>query len=366
MKRLVSLDLMRGFAILAMIFSHALIFGPFYPTQNPGEGGAPPIDVLVPGAPNEMTPPFFFFVTGMSLAVSLFIRITDRKQSLTRITRHVLIRNVVLILIGTLVTPLLGLMFRQSFAVSDIASSISHSFGNDVIAMIGWVNLLAFPLVFFLSWKTLLALTAGVFVLVSVVLSLVPNPFTSTLLTSLLLTGDFSALKTLPIALLGGALGKTLVEKKKSIGKWAGALGLLAFALFLVTLQFLGGGIGFGGGRKLYHFAFAMTVGFCLMALGLFKIIENRGFKLIPVAVVGRTALWVYIAHEILLGFLVIVIPHNPNALITWVYGFLPIAILWPFAYIYARWRWGNPADQYEEPIRDSTSERLERKFTKN
>jgi fucose 4-O-acetylase-like acetyltransferase len=328
LRRLVSLDAIRGIGILVMMIAHGMIFA-----GAPAPGGEAQAPLMqAPEDPLATAFPFFFFITGISLAVSLHRR--KESQSLPLITRHVVIRCGLLILVG-LILSLLAWPGGLSFIAN----------GREPVAMIGLAYLIAFPLVFFLSWQALLALTGVVFALVAMVL---PSPLIPLLLGFLappLFTGPFSAFKTLPLALLGGSVGKKLVAQQGKMKRWLITSGVVIWGSSLVGTLIYGEPI--QQSRSLYYFAIPMNGGLGLIGLGVFKLLEDRGFKLVPLTVLGRTALLVYMAHLILLAFFRMAIPHEPS--IQWILFFsvLATAILWPAAYLYAKWRWKNFADQY-------------------
>jgi peptidoglycan/LPS O-acetylase OafA/YrhL len=336
-RRIASLDAVRGFAVLFVIFAHASVYGPFYPG-----GDAPSTAVLNPSSPVEMGVTYFFFVTGISLAVSLHNRQKNRNQSLNQITKHIIKYYGMLVLIGIFINPLVGVITENPIVFSSITNRIYGSFGKDEICMIGITDLVVFLFVYYLSWKVLFTLSSASFTLTSLILSFSLYPDLP-ILSALLFTGDFALFKTFPLVLLGGVVGKKLLEGKKSFAKWASVIGIVTFIGFLVMLEFLGGGIDISGARKLYWFAFAMTVGFGFMILGLFTFLENRDLNLTPITVLGRLALPVYVISQIVLQVLIGFIPPCPDLGLSIIFGISEAAIIWGAVYLYAKWRW--PSD---------------------
>jgi len=358
MKRLAVLDSMRGFAVLGMVELHigylASMLGLI------GSGGSsffkvpPPSTYDLPLATGIF---FFFFVTGISLAVSIARR--SEKGSFSTMARRVVLRYGGYYLSAIIVELILLYSFiwmglPQPTNIMIILGGAASYFS--AVQGLGIAAILAFPLILFLPWKKLLTASIGVALVVGLVLYLIlffkvplywvpPNLFIVPL--NPFLTGYFSALKGLSVILLGATVGKLIVEgrdiKKKII--LIGAPISLGYTIVPAILN--------SGLQHLmapiwsYPHAIPFICGSCLFLLGLFQILEARNHSLSPLRVLGRLSLTVFYAHFlILLPILYTLKLLKIDITFGLLIGFVVLTeiIVWIAAYFYSKWRWGSPS----------------------
>ena len=334
MKRLAFLDSIRGFAILIMMVIHAFSFSMFDPSQgeqylNP----AMPI-VRAPGDPLATVFGIFFFVTGISLAVSIHNR--RKRQGFPAMLRHSAFRALFLIAAGIMIT-----------LPSNIPDLPFFLNGREPISLIGLADLFALPFVFLLSRRSLLLLSAVSFFGVT---ALLVSPFAPGLFlgaTPLMLTGPYAVLKTFPIVLLGAAIGSHVMTKGLMPKKWFLISGTAMLAAYVLLSTFIYKGE--YAPHTVYYFTIPLVAVVGLLGTPFFELAEERRMKLLPLAVFGRTGLFVYATQIAILALFVQYVPHPPGiASFIFLTG-LTLAILWPISYMIAKKRWGNLRETYGE-----------------
>ncbi len=335
MKRLAFLDSMRGFAILIMMVLHAFSFSMFDPSQGAQYLNPEMPIVRAPGDPLATVFGIFFFVTGISLAVSVYNR--RRRQGFPAMLRHSAIRAFFLVAAGVSMIALPSMSLDLTFFLN----------GREPISLIGLADLFALPFVFKLSWRRLLALSVGSFFAVAALLT---TPFANNLFlgaTPLILTGPYAILKNFPLVLLGATIGSHVMTEGLIRKRWliiSGAAMLATYAMltnFAYTGEF--------PPHSVYYFTIPLVAIVGLLGTPFFEMAEEKKIKLLPLAVFGRTGLFVYAAQIAILALYVLYVPHEAGISTFLLLTGLTIAVLWPISYAFARKRWGNLRETYGE-----------------
>lgn len=232
---------------------------------------------------------WFFFITGTSMAFMLDRR--KRTEDWSSITRHAMLRYSLLLAIGAFVSLIL-LNPKQLWLWENPVSGI------------GLTDIVAFPLVYMLNWPALLV-AAGILTAVTpfVVLSAVPSSLagTSTVLVSnIIFVGTYSLTKTLPVVLVGAALGKHLAGGGRLRWQFT-ALGVAALAISIAAMAILPVRAVFG---LFYYGNILMTIGIVLLQLGMADFFVRRRVPLQIFVVLGRAALLTYVLSFILIALL--------------------------------------------------------------
>jgi uncharacterized membrane protein len=342
-KRLKSLDALRGIAILAMLPFHMLTYGGY--VEVDGGGTEQAITLLV-----EFDPPLatglilFFFLTGMSLAVSFSKR--REQQSPFVMWRRVLLRYGGYIL-GGIISEfiLLSIFFQIPITVENLTMIASGQTFSGPIIGLGLAAILTFPLIQGFSGKKLLvvSLIGGALLSGLLYFFLVPQSslsFSSEM--NLLLTGWFGVLKGVPMVLAGGAIGK-LIGEGKWFQKYIFPIGSVIGVAYIIIPTLLGSGM--------LHILFAVwayphavlfTVGISICLFGILHRFEARNFRISTAfSVLGRSSFYVFYGHWFILGVLLIWIGSQVNVLFL---TLLATATIWIITYVYSRKRWGNPS----------------------
>lgn len=351
-KRLASLDAMRGIAILFMIPFHILLFGQMMGGAGGGLGGIENAQLFVV----DFNPPLgtglilFFFVTGMSVAVSLARR--RERQSPLELGRHLILRYGNYALIGVLVETIFmfllgGTLIEGSFV--EILQEIIFGFGiSGPIVGLGLGAILSFPLILYLPWKKLMIAAAVLASLVGVVLySILPvySFIPPISIITFLYTGLFSLLKGLPMILLGAAVGK-LVLDGRDFKKIFIIVGSVITAAYIIIPTLLGTGmLHVLMAAWVYPHAIIFIVGMSLLMFSFFHILETRKTNLTAIKVLGRSSFYVYYGHFIIFFAALQVIGFG-NLSMGLMFGLMIVitAIIWTFFYFYSKWRWGPPS----------------------
>jgi uncharacterized membrane protein len=366
-RRLRALDAMRGIAILAMIPFHIVIYGGALLWSGGGLSEQDLLHLTEQLVVVELRPPLttglsiFFFVTGMSLAISTAQRRDE--QSPLALWRHVILRYGGYVLVGIvsefIMWTLLSVQANAQINFGELVNAIVSGGGEPIIGL-GLAAILTFPLIVHWSWKKIVATSLGVMLIVSFVLYFVMLPqgaslyyFNSDLSSfspipmpvSLLLTSSFATLKGVPIILLGAAVGR-LVLSGKDLKKMFILIGGGISGAYMLVPTLLGTGLL----HMLlvswtYPHAMLFTVGMSLLTLGMFQAFEARNMNVNAFTVLGRSSLLVYYGHLMLMFSVLLLIGFEKITLE--VLGGLMVAvtvIVWILVYFYSKRRWGNPA----------------------
>jgi uncharacterized membrane protein len=350
-RRVASLDVMRGFAVLAFITVHISVFAILFGLVN-AQGGftftpLPPATFEWPLATGLL---YFFFVTGVSLAVSLSIK----KKSFSVFGRRVILRYGIYLVSAMILDLAMNYIIslyvgynNWPWTVDGVLTEPS-SFFTPVVGL-ALSAILAFPFVFYLSWRKLLALAIGEASLVSLILYLYPvhtyfggltplNPF---------LTGYYSMLKGFPIVILGAVIGKLMMDGK-DLKKTMTIVGALISILYVIVPALLGSGL-----EPLatpiweYPHATLFLSGSCLFLFGLIQLIEARHINLSPLRVLGRFSLYIFYGQFLLLPSILLPL-ESLGIKVTFELllglDFVSLIVIWILAYVYSKWRWGNPS----------------------
>lgn len=351
-KRLASLDAMRGFAILSMIPLHVLVFGTLWAgggewSVTSGEG--PPLFVVELQKPLATGLIIFFFVTGMSLVFSMAKR--RESQNLLRMERHVVFRYGLYVVAGVTFEAVMWLLLTQGELnlLSLLPAIFAGATFSGPIIGIGLTAIVAFPLIYYLSPKRLVILAAVLALSVGFTLYYVLLPATTSLpevsvLNPLIIEG-WSILKSLPIMLVGASVGK-LVLSGADMKRTFILVGSAITIVYTVVPTLYG--------SKMLHLAVAIwayphailfTVASALWLFGLFRVLEARNHTLTAARVLGRSPLLVYYGHWLLFfGLFIIIGSQNLSLSVLLALSIIGVAIIWPLTYLYSRRRWGNPS----------------------
>ncbi|NJL55579.1 DUF1624 domain-containing protein [bacterium] len=311
--RLAAVDIVRGYAMLAMLIVHAawrfpgvdfrLTYGWDHATSPPFSGslGVQQVIALI----LQMASPTFMLLSGFGLALFTLSRI-ERGWSVARVSRYMLTRGAVLIILD------LGVLSW------DLPPGVYfHTFSYAVLTSIG-LCLMAMALLHRLSLSTLAGLALLLMIITQAVYAVTPVPADSHMLRSLLLYPSpadpleigFPVLAWLPVMLLGYISG-TLV-KKHGVGlAWLTLrVALVSFAVW--GLVELGSGFGrLNSGHPLVmtkhppaldYLSFYMGVAFSLLYVHtrFAHMATWRVFRW--VALLGQTALFFFVTHNFALA----------------------------------------------------------------
>jgi hypothetical protein len=286
----------------------------------------------------------FFFLTGMSLAISFSKR--REQQSPFAMWRHVLLRYGGYVLGGIISELILvSLFFGEGIAVEFLTAIMSGQTFSGPLIGLGLAAILTFPLIQAFSGRKLLivSLIGGVLVSGLLYFFLLFQPslsFSSEM--NLLLTGWFGVLKGVPMVLAGGAIGK-LIGEGKWFQKYIFPIGSVIGTAYILIPTLLGSGM--------LHILFAVwtyphavlfTVGISICLFGVLNRFESRNFSVSTAfSVLGRSSFYVFYGHWFIIGVLLIWLGGQVNVLFL---TLLATATIWIITYIYSRKRWGNPS----------------------
>jgi uncharacterized membrane protein len=335
-KRLAFLDAMRGFAVLSMVPFHSILIVLFI--MGFGAEVAEREALVEFETPLATGLPLFFFVTGVSLVISLARRL--KRQSFPEVARHVVLRYGVYMLIGTAYTPILRSLLGRPVTIESIINL------RDPIAALGLAAILAFPLIHRLTWKQLVATASGLALIMGFVLALPQASSLHFFPVYIFFTNPWSVLKTFPLVLTGAAVGKLVLEGRE-MKRAMTSIGIAITAAYLIVPALTGSGsmlyIFFA--IWTYHHAILFIVGVSFFLFGLMRILEARRINLAPLTVLGRTSLLVFYLH-LTLGLVIFLPIGAENLSMGLVAGIIVgiTAVVWIFCYFYSKWRWGSPS----------------------
>lgn len=205
-KRFESIDQYRGFAIFFMLFGNlipAFSYGvPLILKHNQGP-------ILLPG---DLIAPLFLFIVGVCMSISVYRR-KKRGQPGSEITKHMLRRYSLLIVIGTFLNTMEVLQPTVIWGV---------------LEAIGLSGLIAYVLLRF-SIPTRLAISGAMLVTYSYLSTF---PWFVTWITSFNHGGPFGVLSWTWIVVVGTIVGELFITKKKSFG--SNVFGIAAIAVILM------------------------------------------------------------------------------------------------------------------------------------
>jgi uncharacterized membrane protein len=342
-KRLKALDALRGIAILALLPFHMLVYGDFVGDVGSGTGQAMGL-VVDWSAPLATGLILFFFLSGMSLAISLSHRHTT--QSPFSIWRRVLMRYGSYVLGGIVAELfLMSIFFGEAITVELITTiATGQSFSGPIIGL-GLATILAYPLIQDLSGKKLLiaSLIGGVLVSILLYVFLVPQPSLSLSdEMNLLLTGWFGVLKGVPMVLAGAAIAK-LKEEGTWFQRVIFPVGTVIGIGYIIVPTLLGSGmLHMLYAVWAYPHAVLFTVGISICLFGVLYRFETRNTRIVSAfSVLGRSSFYVFYGHWFILGALLLWIGGQTNVLLL---TLLSTASIWIVVYLYSRKRWGSPS----------------------
>ena len=353
MKRLSALDAMRGLSILGMIPMHMFLFGALWLGGGWGStgGSSATLSVVTFDKPLATGLIIFFFVTGVSLTLSLARR--QEKQSFSEMARHVILRYGGYAIIGIFFELIMwiilyGGQINLQTIVRLLPAIIAGATFSGPIIGIGLTAIVAFPLILKLSWKKLLTISSVLAPIVGVVLYYVLLPQYSslpqgTLLNPVIIEG-WSILKSLPLMLIGAAVGK-LVLAGRDIKKPIIIIGAAICFAYAIIPTLLGSGmLHIVLAMWAYPHAILFTISSSLFMFGLFRILEARNYKLNAVKVLGRSPVLVYYGHFILFLTLFMLVGENMTMGVLGGLMLFVIAVVWILSYLYSKWRFGPPS----------------------
>lgn len=325
--RIISLDAQRGLIMILMAIDHAAFF---VAKHHPGEFWGYPLPEhegwlsFLTRHVSHLCAPGFFLLMGTGIALFANSR-RDRGWSEARITRHLVVRGVVLLLVQQIIENpawIIGSLVPNPDAWS-FAPAVPGEPGP-LILVLAVLTALGCSLI---AVGLLQRLPGWIFLLAGIALivlsqSMVPGPEMvqypySPLDRLAFIPGQTGVLLVMyPVvpwlgaALLGAALGKWLARDRDRTLRWVPAAGVALVALF-VTLRFIGG---FGNthpwdGTGVMDFLnmtkyppsivfLSFAIGTNLLLIGLFErfttVVERHGGWLLTF---GRTALFFYIVH---------------------------------------------------------------------
>jgi len=299
----------------------------------------------------------FFFVSGMSLAVSLTRKLET--QSFLRITRRVFLRYGGYVLAGIIFEVILWTLLTQGQV--SVFQLIPIAFGGAIwsgpIIGIGLTAIAAFPFILKLSWRRLLVAASVIALVVVALLYYILFTYGPTPLSGMeealprptiqnpFLTGGFSVLKCLPMMLTGAAVGK-LVLKGWKVTKITVLIGAVISVGYTIIPALLGsGGMHILVAMWAYPHALLFTIGNSLLLFGIFRVLETRKINLTPITVIGRTTLQTYYGHWLLLFPLLMILGATITAMTLGLLMLIITPTVWTIIYFYSKWRWGNPSN---------------------
>jgi len=264
-KRIVSIDTLRGLAILMMVFSHALNW--FF------TGSSHEIATFFGvNAVGDMATPFFYTLSGLSLYFSVNSLGKSRHQHNT-LFKFYLRRFTQLFLVGVILTKTFGVLQAQAIALLTVAAVFlftgSYFPGRVSVKAVFCAGILFFTLhLIAVSWMP-------------------PEHFLAEYF-----TGKFPILAILGMNAAGFYLGYRL--QTKGLGPWSAAWGIALTALSLLlhnNLQPIE--------RIDMSFSFILFgIGLVMMLIYLFNLPQVQNNQLfIPIVQVGKDALFLFVAH---------------------------------------------------------------------
>lgn len=356
--RLVAVDIVRGYAMLAMLLVHAawrfpgvdfrLTYGWDHATPPAFSGSLSVSQVMA--LILQMASPTFMLLSGFGLALFTLSRI-ERGWSAAQVSRYMVTRGAVLIILD------LG------FLSWDLPPGIYyHTFSYAVLTSIG-LCLMAMALLHRLSLPVLAGLAVLLVMTTQAVYAVTPIPTDSHLLRSVLLYPSpadpleigFPVLAWLPVMILGYISG-TLV-KKHGLGMAWLTLRVALAAFMMWALVEVGSGFGrLNTGHPLVmtkhppaldYLSFYMGVAFLLLYLHTRFAHRLTGRVFRWVALLGQTALFFFLAHNMALAaatYAVMALPLNlPQAAALLLTAGLALIVLYHAGVRYARLRRAHP-----------------------
>lgn len=334
MARILFLDSMRGFAIFLMMIIHAYSFATIDPLSGRAYGTNSAL-VLAPDLPLATMFPIFFFVTGISIATSISRR-RSRGETVPQIAKHFALRAALLVSVGLAISGVGGLAGVQFYLLN----------GREPISLIGAAALMALPLIWIGTPNRLAAMAAASYFIVGAMLLSQPLVGALGAAGPVLLTGPFSLLKTLPLVLAGASIGLK-ASSSGSISKVALAFsGAAMLTAVIAGFALYSGEIAYA---SVYFASIPLVASIGLLGTPIFSALEGKGIRLIPLAIFGRTGLFVYGAQIFLLTLLMKIYPYTPGNEAFLGMTFLCIATLWPASYLLVKARGGTKV--YDQAI---------------
>jgi len=210
------------------------------------------------------------------------------------------------------------------------------------VAAVGLTDLIAFPLVLILSWKMLFVAGVALGALVPFTfLSPIPQALPE-ILAAPFLTGTFSVCKTLSLVLMGAGASKIFLTHKEPTRSFffLGVAGLASASLLALLFPVE---TAFG-----MHF-YLITAIVCFLGLliwGATQFAHNRGVSLALLTVFGRMSLPIFVAHWALVNLLAFLGAFT-NLSIEWTaaYCVLLTVLMWSGSYRILRWRQGGVSE---------------------
>lgn len=339
--RLQSIDLVRGFALIAMLISHSIgvVPGLRYAAAYDRNAGSPPrltsIENLF-GLVWHFATPAFMLLAGIGLALFIAGRV-KRGWDDAQITRYLLIRGAALIALDVLIggwsmSPVLH--FKIGFSILSCTGTCIW-----VIALVRKLDtrfILALMLVVLLVTQTIYTYGG-------------PTPDAPNLYAFLIggssetLQVFFPILGWLPIVLLGFVIGSNVTAGKLKLREFSRKMSIIMFALWIIISAFDSFGKMYPG-SPLFFTKHPPGLDFLTFYLGwtflLLSVLENgrdwtQNRLLRLVTLFGQTSLFFYVLHEdfvlngfqLLLGRLSFVesLPHLP---LSFAVSFAALAIL--------------------------------------
>lgn len=350
-RRLASLDAMRGLAILSMIPTHILLFGALWAGGGWGTTGDTGLDLIVVDFSKPLGTGLiiFFFVTGMSLTLSMTKR--RAKQGFLGIAGRVLLRYGSYVILGALFEVILWMLL--SGGEMDLLGVLQAIFAGATfsgpILGVGLTAIVAFPLILYLSWKKLTLAASVIAPVVGLLLYFVVVPNYASLpevsvLNPLIIEG-WSILKAMPMMLIGAAVAKLLLEGR-DMKLLLGLIGGVITWAYMIIPALLGSGmLHMVLAVWAYPHAMVFTIAAGLTMYAIFRVLETRKVNLSPMTVVGRAPLQVYYGHWFVFFTLFMVVGFaNLTGIALLGIMVVTLGIVWPLCYVYARWRWGHPS----------------------
>lgn len=329
MRRILFLDSMRGFAIFLMMIIHAYSFATIDPLSGKAYGTNSAL-VLAPGIPLATMFPIFFFVSGISIAASISRR-RSRGEGILKIASHFAGRALLLLSVGIAISAIGGLSGIQFYLLN----------GREPISLIGLSALLSLPAIYLGTPRRLAMLSVASYVIVGGALLSEPLILIAGAAGPMLLTGPFSLLKTMPLILAGASMGLQ-VASGASIRKLAlASSGAAILVAILAVSPFYSGEMAYA---STYFVSIPLVASIGLLGTPIFAALEGRGIRLMPLAVFGRTGLFVYGAQIFILTLAMMAFPYQPGNDAFVLMTLACIATLWPASYLIVRARGGTEA----------------------
>lgn len=336
--RLLPLDAARGFAVGAMVIAHTA------PFLKP----APKLVGVAESLLNDVAAPLFALVIGVTVAVTAATPDAPRGQR-RRYRVQTAIRAGALIAIGLLL----------DIPFSGVAIVLPH-LGLTMLAMLPFL---------FARTRTLLVwglalLVAGPAVVTWCRFNGVPvltrpdaPPAVGVVLDWIVLGRSYQALTLLPLALIGSAIGRTILRRRRAmIVLLAGSVACFLSARLSIALGLADESIR-GGYAEAWREA-PLAIGALAAIVLLTDLAPDRVLRLtVPparaVAVLGRMSLSVYVLHVVILMGLYSVEPTAPESLAFWRVqprGWIAqlglVLVCWAFAAAWWRWVGAGPVER--------------------